>query len=131
MSERDIRAALALVFKDLDDGARRMCRDGLRKVVLPAFLGVGLAVSPGCLDRDNDRGSDGGSDTLYPPGPEYGFWDFADERGPEPVYGVPMEDAGDEEILAPSPTAYGVPMEDAGNEVLPPPAEEYGGPPPG
>ncbi|MFH1130817.1 MAG: hypothetical protein V1754_05740 [Pseudomonadota bacterium] len=50
MSEKEIRATVRQICEDLDKRARYLARNGIRKVVLPAVLGAGLAIS-GCGDE--------------------------------------------------------------------------------
>ena len=49
MSEKEIRSALHEFMADLERHSRQVVRQGVRKVVLPAVLGTGLALS-GCSD---------------------------------------------------------------------------------
>jgi hypothetical protein len=56
MSEREIRNIVRSICNDLDERARRAAQARLRKVVLPAALGVTLAVA-GCA---SDSGRTGG-----------------------------------------------------------------------
>ncbi len=54
MRERDIRRTLREICEELDQAARRV-----RKVVLPAVLGAGVALSGGCGQRSVPVASDG------------------------------------------------------------------------
>ena len=117
MTEREIREVIRELCDELDQGARRVMQKGLRKVILPAMLGAGLALSAGgCGDRQPippqiDRG------TVAPYGainPYDGTIPLQIDRGPVAHYGViapydgnpPRPDGG-------SDVAYGVPTVDS------------------
>ncbi|MFH1130816.1 MAG: hypothetical protein V1754_05735 [Pseudomonadota bacterium] len=80
MSEKEIRATVRQICEDLDKRARYLARNGIRKVVLPAVLGAGLAMS-GCGDETTvplygvppaEAGVEAGLDPAYM-GPDVGI----------------------------------------------------------
>jgi hypothetical protein len=57
MSEREIRNIVRSICSDLDERARRAAQARLRKVVLPAALGVSLAVAGCSSDSERNKGN--------------------------------------------------------------------------
>lgn len=138
MTEKEIREVIRELCEELDRGARRVVRQGMRKVVLPSMLGAGLALSacsePASVysvpprDGGADRAADG--KVGSPEGVLYGVpWDqkvikedgkakvdlgpmppyMAPEAGPQPEYMAP-DDAGPQTLYA--APLYGVPAPD-------------------
>ena len=137
MSEKEVRRILAAVCSEIDACARKFYKGGLKNVVLPTILGTGLAMSPGCLDRDESKGDVTPEDIVPCPGDAYGIPADIYDTPPAPEYGGPWDVPPVADVYGipdavpdvPPQPAYGVPMEDAGDEeVLPPPAEDYGVP---
>ena len=102
MKEREILQKIKNFVQDFDQRAGR----AVKKVVLPATLGLGLVLAPGCgqdEDPDNGRarptqargkadGPDGGMVALYA-APFPGTFD-AGVPLPQPEYAAPFPDAG-------------------------------------
>jgi hypothetical protein len=137
MTEREIREVIRELCEELDRGARRVVRQGMRKVVFPSMLGAGLALSA-CSEPAELYGvppRDGGADRTVDgkvggPDAAYGVpWDqkvikedgkagfdlgpvppyMAPEAGPQPEYMAP-DDAGPQTLYA--APLYGVPAPD-------------------
>lgn len=82
MSEREIRQIIACVCADLDRQVRAAVSKGVRKVVLPAALGAGLAFTGAACD-------DGGGELYGAPPMEASVSDRGVDQGPAVLYGVP------------------------------------------
>ncbi len=94
MTEKEIRAVIQAVCADLDQRVRQVVTKSVRKVVLPAALGAGLALSTGACNDD---------DRSVPTGDAQGQVDGqAVDAGPLPpymaadaaVYAAPFPDGG-------------------------------------
>lgn len=117
MREREMREVLATVCDELDRRARRLLRDGVRKVVMPAALGAGLALGGGCdTDRPvntgdaatdgapaRDRGPQMGDLAPVYMGPDAGLLYMGPDAGPPPADGAQPADLGVDGRLADLP----------------------------
>lgn len=106
MTEKEIREVIRELCEELDRGARRVIKEGMRKVVMPSMLGAGLALSAGaCSDKAV---------------PAYGVPDRWIVHSPNDAYGVPFdvgvadkEPPPDQKVALPD-AAYGLPPPDQG-----------------
>lgn len=136
MSEREIRNIIRSVCADLDERARRAANARVQKVVLPAALGVTLAVS-GCSSERNSHfrdvdASSPDSEQVQPdagveggPGTEAGNPD----PGPAPEYDAPLVDAGsvlEYMAIMPDASADGATDKDAAQTVTDAAREDVG-----
>jgi hypothetical protein len=95
MSEKEIRNIVRTICADLDERAIRATQARIRKVVLPAALGISLVVA-GCSSDSNSRKDglqnvDGGYDATTNPSNKEGG---EPDAGPVAEYAAPMTDAG-------------------------------------
>jgi hypothetical protein len=108
MTEREIREVIRELCEELDRGARRVIREGMRKVVMPSMLGAGLALSAGaCSDKAV---------------PAYGVPDGLVIAPHDAAYGVPFDrgigETSDKKVTTPDQkvampdAAYGLPPPD-------------------
>lgn len=110
MTEKEIRGILHKVLADWDRRAARV----VRKVVVPAALGVGLALS-GCGDRSVSPTTDAKPPILTEAGQPV-YLDF----GPAPAYMAPL-------YAAPQPE-YAAPQPEPDASITPPPQPDYAAP---
>lgn len=85
MSEREMRHLLASLCADLDRRARQLGR-GVKKVVLPAALGAGLALGMGGCSDDSSTAPDAKVDKK-----DGGTTDAKVDIGPVTPYGIPSD----------------------------------------
>lgn len=97
MSEREIRRVIAEVCAELDRQVRAAVSCGVRRVVLPAALGAGLALTAAACG-DDDPGP--GSPAYGAPAIEAGVGDAGVDRGPAALYAAVGPEAG----AGPTPT---------------------------
>lgn len=127
MSEREIREVLRSVCEDMDRRARRAVRGGVRKVVMPAVLGAGLALGGGCSDDDIDKKQDasvsdgqvkdGAGDGVVP-GPDAAYFapDSIVYMGPDAGPPTPDLGPGNPDLAYMAPPADGF-APDAGPQI--------------
>jgi hypothetical protein len=132
MSEREIRNIVRSICNDLDERARRAARARIKKVVLPAALGVTLAVA-GCssdstANKDNLKNVDGSAVVDSAAGKD------AANTNPEGTAGTAGSTTGTAGDIAPTAVAiYGVQIAGSGatggsGPVTPPDASADGSP---
>ena len=118
MTESEIRRVLRELCEDLDRTARR--------VILPAALGAGLALSAGCGTRVVPAATDGGSADQHTQG-------RTDGQPPPPRWDLSGPLSADHRVPPPYPMYMPAWPEDAQppkRDVVPPPAGAYGVPMP-
>ena len=101
MSEKQIRDILRDVCSDLDRHSRRVVRDGVRKIVLPAVLGAGLALS-GCSDDDTVKKDSTVQQEVGLPDMTYMSPDAGPpDKGPDPKKDGAVDEAGKGDVGTP------------------------------
>ena len=139
MTEKEIREVIRELCDELDQSARRMVKQGLRKVVLPTVLGAGLALSVGgCGDRTTpgqqdhhvsaadmaygvpmymapmDRGPDKVPQPVFEYGVQHPDYNLGkQDHGPTPPYMPPFVDKSQAKIDGGSAILYSVVMPDS------------------
>jgi hypothetical protein len=131
MSEREIRNIVRSICNDLDERARRAAQSRIKKVVLPAALGVTLAVAGCSSDSSANKGNlnnvDGSAVVDSAAGKD------AANTAPEGTAGTAGSTSGTAGDIAPTAVAiYGVQIAGSGatggsGPVTPPDASADGG----